>query len=302
MADRWSNPSGSLGVERFRVWPDKNVDSWDTAEMVANFDKLDAVIGIPASGIAWPPSEGSNGGIYREIALLQADRLPIGAIVPWWRPHVSVPVPSGFVACVGQTLTAGQHDFTTGGTVQLPDTRNITILGADIDKALLSPGVAGDAVGHAPGIGGTGGSNAPKDLAHVHTVADHSHGLNSHTHTHPHTHTMANHTHNMAHNHNGVTSTQGEWDSSHDRGGASGSAHNFSRAGHRHEIDDSRVNTGSPSTNTTGSASTSDTGPPTPSVTATAAPSTDSRLSSVDTRMKFIGFVLLMKVKHTSSL
>src|SRR5262245_9108077 len=69
MADRWSNPSGSVGVHRFRVWP-SGTDSYDHVELAANWDKLDAMIGEPPSG-DWPPSEGVNGGIYALIKALQ---------------------------------------------------------------------------------------------------------------------------------------------------------------------------------------------------------------------------------------
>lgn len=71
MADRWSNPSGGLGVHRFRVWP-AGSDSYDHVELAQNFDTLDALLGIPDSG-SWPPTTGVNGGIYALIKDLRDD-------------------------------------------------------------------------------------------------------------------------------------------------------------------------------------------------------------------------------------
>lgn len=316
MADRWSNPAGALGVNRFRVWPDKNADSWDTLEMVANFDKIDAMFGIPSAGGAWPPTEGADGGLYREIAFLKGDRAPIGSTVLWWRPNVSTPVPTGaWVACVGQTLTAAEHDFVGGGSITLPDTRNTVPLGADGSKALLDPGVAGDLPGNAPGVGGTGGSNAAKSLAHSHAVNSHSHGLNNHTHSFPHTHSLSSHTHNMNHRHKGgstnnMTDSQNSNNPGDDAGVASGSHFNASKSGHQHtiggprETDDSaaKTSTGTPSVNSTGAATPDATAGPSTANSENASPGTDTQLSSVDTRMRFTGFVMVMKVKNTSSL
>lgn len=49
MADRWSRPSGSYGIERFRVWP-SGTDSYDSAELADNWDAIDAIIGHPPTG------------------------------------------------------------------------------------------------------------------------------------------------------------------------------------------------------------------------------------------------------------
>jgi hypothetical protein len=171
VADRWSNPSGSIGIERFRVWPSGG-DSYDHAENAANWDNLDAILGIPASG-EWPPTLGVGGGIYKEIQDLKVSDIPVGAVIGWIRPTAAVPIPSGFSTIEGQTIAAVDHDFPGISTsVTLPDLRNRFLLGADSAKA---PGTAAVAVGSpsintaagAPGPQGTGGENQ-----HLLTVAE----------------------------------------------------------------------------------------------------------------------------------
>lgn len=59
--------------------------------------------------------------------------VPLGSVIPWYRPNnaVDIPTTSGaFVLPIGQTLTASQHDFPGGGSIVLPDLRNRFILGA----------------------------------------------------------------------------------------------------------------------------------------------------------------------------
>lgn len=87
MADRWSNPSGSVGQQRFRVWP-AGTDSYDHVELAGNLDKIDAILGIPSAG-AWPPTEGVDGGIYALIKDLQDRVDDIEAIPPPTIPSVS---------------------------------------------------------------------------------------------------------------------------------------------------------------------------------------------------------------------
>lgn len=65
MTDRWSNPSGSVGFQRFRVWP-AGTDSYSHVDLTNNFDEIDAIIGnSPTTN--WPPTTGLNGGIYGVI-------------------------------------------------------------------------------------------------------------------------------------------------------------------------------------------------------------------------------------------
>lgn len=125
--------------------------------------------------------------------------IPIGAVIDWWRPSSSFPIPDGFAVCNGQVIAADQHDFGGGATVQLPDLRNKFIVGADnlkVDGGQSAPGdgtAAFDAQHpHAPGIRGTGGANAPKDLRHSHQfghshttpMLDHYHGVTGVDHLH----------------------------------------------------------------------------------------------------------------------
>ncbi len=96
MTDRWSNPSGGLGVHRYRVWP-AGTDSYDHSELVANLDKIDAMIGIPSGGGDWPPTEGVNGGIYALIKDLQDGGLTLTDISA-----------AGPIASRGSAVTRGE--------------------------------------------------------------------------------------------------------------------------------------------------------------------------------------------------
>lgn len=178
MTPRWSDPSGDLGVHRFRVWPE-GTDSYSHSELAANFDEVDAIIGIPSSG-DWPPSTGADGGIYKEVTLLQNERLPIGSIFYFFRPSTDVPLPNGCHVCDGTTLSPSDHDFPgLSGSVTLPDLRNSFILGADSAKAI---GQAGAAVGTAnidtvlgaPGPQGSGGLNQITQA--IAQMPSHNHG------------------------------------------------------------------------------------------------------------------------------
>lgn len=185
MADRWSNPSGGLGFHRFRVWP-AGGDSYDHAENAANWDKQDAIIGIPAAG-DWPPSTGVDGGIYKEVRLLQLDRMPIGTVFAFFKPTDAYPIPDGTAVCDGSTIAPSDHDFVGIATsVVLPNLRNAFILGADSTKSIgTSAAAVGagniDSASGAPGPQATGGSNQ-----HTLTEAQmppHNHGGGNHFHT-----------------------------------------------------------------------------------------------------------------------
>lgn len=180
MADRWSNPSGGLGVNRFRVWP-AGTDSYDHAENAANWDMLDEILGIPSSG-TWPPTTGIDGGIYAEVKRAGDSAMPVGAMFPWFRPSIAVPIPTGFEVCDGSVIAAVDHDFDGIATsVTLPDMRNRFVLGADATKTVGEAGVATtsgniDAAAGAPGPQGLGSSNKHQLVtseipAHQHTGA-----------------------------------------------------------------------------------------------------------------------------------
>lgn len=170
MADRWSEPSGSLGTNRFRVWP-LGTDSYSHADMASNWDKLDAILGVPSTGV-WPP----DGGLYGAITTAKAAAVPLGALFPFYRPDISVSLPSDAVVADGSTLNDTQHDFGTGD-VTIPDLRNRFILGADPGKdvgesAADAGSVGADAASGAPGPQATGGTNAvvlTKDQIPSHT-------------------------------------------------------------------------------------------------------------------------------------
>jgi len=112
--------------------------------------------------------------------------IQIGQVIDWWRPNVNVPLPSGFEICDGHVVPAGQHEFAgiLTSPVTLPDLRNVFILGADVTKGQAAGANQGNAGTDAPGIAGTGGSNAAKNFAHGHGVpgVDHAHLLPDHAH------------------------------------------------------------------------------------------------------------------------
>jgi microcystin-dependent protein len=163
MAPRWSNPSGQAGQRRFRVWPEGS-DKYNHAELAANWDAIDAIIGVPEDGSDWPSTTGVGGGLWAEVQSLETSSLPVGTTISWWRPSAVVPVPTGFEICDGRSISEANHDFGAIGTVVLPDMRNRFVIGADPDTAI---GTAGVAASHAdvnnadgaPGPQGLGGSN-----------------------------------------------------------------------------------------------------------------------------------------------
>lgn len=110
----------------------------------------------------------------------------IGQVIDWWRPAATVPLPDGFVICEGQSIPAGSHDFPVAGAINVPDLRNRFILGADQTKAQATGANQGNASGDAPGVAGTGGSNAAKDLSHAHGVPTPSHTHTTYTPNHGH--------------------------------------------------------------------------------------------------------------------
>ena len=163
MAPRWSNPSGERGGRRFRVWPD-GADHYNHSEHTANWDMVDAIIGVAEDGSEWPTTTGVDGGIYQEVQALQLTTLPLGMVIPWFRVSAGVPVPGAFEVCDGRTITQASHDFGAIGSITLPDMRNRFALGASAAKSIGDPAVAYDhadvsTAAGAPGPQGLGGSN-----------------------------------------------------------------------------------------------------------------------------------------------
>jgi hypothetical protein len=122
---------------------------------------------------------------------LDPNVLPIGTIIPYWRPTNSHALPTGWLEANGASVIAANHDFTGGGTITLPDLRNKYLLGADSTKAIGTAGTVNNLVGGAPGVSTGGDTNAGganvRDISHTHTIA--------HTHDYSHTHGMPDHTH-----------------------------------------------------------------------------------------------------------
>ena len=193
---------------------DLTSDPYSHSQLAANFQALDdhdhpAGKGkqIPTGGIAdgaITSAKIADGTIATvdladasvTLAKLSSDaRIPLGIVVPWWRPAVSVAVPAGWVVPTGQTLidnlsSLREHDFYpgVGGSIQLPNLSNKFILGAATAGTGTDPSSP-------PDIGASGGSNTV-NLAHTHTVNAHTHGVNAHTHgIDPHTHAVSDHVH-----------------------------------------------------------------------------------------------------------
>lgn len=178
MAVRWSNPSGGAGFQRFRVWP-AGTDSYSHTDLSNNFDTLDGILGNSPDA-NWPPSTGMNGGIYKEVALLQKNvKSELGQVFPWFRPTLALAIPVGCAVCDGSVLQPSDHDFPGGGTVTLPNLLNSFWVGADPAKSIGTPGAAVGASGHddatgAPGPQGAGGLNQITQL--IEQMPSHDHG------------------------------------------------------------------------------------------------------------------------------
>src|SRR4051812_12951679 len=108
--------------------------------------------------------------------------VPLGSVIPWYRPNPSFPVPYGWELCDGGTLAPPNHDWDGAGTVNIPDLTDRFIIGA-------GGGVAERA---------TGGSNS-HTWDHVHTIPNHTHNIDSHTHTvNQHQHGVDGHAHSIS--------------------------------------------------------------------------------------------------------
>ena len=147
---------------------------------------------VPSSMLA------ADGGLT--LGTLGADILrqvtQIGEVIDWWCPvGYTGALPSGFEVCDGHQVT--QHDFAgVAGAINVPDLRNRMILGAvpitvaqagagGINKPYAQGADQADTSAAAPGIGGSGGSNAGKNFAHGHGVPGVSHRHLVYNHTHP---------------------------------------------------------------------------------------------------------------------
>jgi hypothetical protein len=201
------------GPNPFTTGASGNVEFWaDGAQELDVFiHDVTAPARITDRTIGWNPLGVAPGSLPSSIlaqdgalalANMGADVLrqwtQIGQVIDWWRPNDTVPIPPGFAVCDGSQIPAGQHEFPgVAGAINVPDLRNRMILGADPTKAQNTGANQGDTSADAPGIAGTGGSNAAKNFAHghgvpgvdhLHTTPDHLHGVGSlYTGNHQHT-------------------------------------------------------------------------------------------------------------------
>jgi hypothetical protein len=188
---------------------DQAGDPYDHTQLAANFEVIDnhdhstglgvkiGTAGIQNAAITQALLANNSVGSSQIIdGTIQAADLssglltsivPLGVVVPWWRPSVAVAAPAGFVIPTGQTITTGNHGFDLGsgvgvGSILLPDLRNQFLMGATDVTA----------------IGTTGGSNA-KDLRHTHPGGSHTHTIPGHSHTvNSHAHGVSDHSHSIA--------------------------------------------------------------------------------------------------------
>jgi hypothetical protein len=178
------------------VWDDLD-DPYDHVELAQNWEKVDdhdhttnKGLQIPTGGLSnlavTTPKIADGAVVTGKIAVngvetanlnngaVTADKiatsvwagvLPIGSIIPWYRPlGSSDPVPTGFVLCVGGTTSS--HDFGVGGSIAIPNL---------VDRFLMGSNTGA-------GERATGGSNT-KDLNHHHTIPSHTHNAPSHAHS-----------------------------------------------------------------------------------------------------------------------
>lgn len=223
--------------------------------------------------------------------------VPIGECIMWLRADVTVPIPGGFWEPLdGRAWSSVTNLMGPGGTQlntgTMPDTRNAFILGAATSGTGSGPSTP-------PAIGSAGGSMT-YGFNHSHSVAGHTHTTLDHTHT------MQDHNHAIAgdgaHNH-GVYSRQTRTLPQDQTGNDSylqtlyvagfnsggGNALIPLGGAHSHGGGTGPVAVGSLTSSgaSTGASTTSSNGS-----------TTDSQLSSsFDIRPKFVGFLILCRVR-----
>lgn len=167
---------------------DLSSDPYDHTQLANNFSAIDVHdhtagkgVQVPTGGIAnlaittAKLADGSvtaaklGASAVSSAALDQEFIHPLGSLLLWWRPNLSTSLPSGWVIAMGQSLLAANHNFAGGGTIVLPDYRNSVPLGADVSGT-------GSGTATPPAIGDVGGSHTAA-LGHTHTVANHTHTI-----------------------------------------------------------------------------------------------------------------------------
>jgi hypothetical protein len=193
--------SGATGTNPFTTGTSGSVRFW--ADGPTEYDLVFEDTIVPArvaDRFGWnsvPAKTGSmpttflagDGGISHAMLspVVVRQEVPIGGIIEWWRPSAGVPVPDGYEVCDGHSVPAGSHEFVgVSGAINMPDLRNVFILGADANVADGTQPAQGVGSANAPGIRAGGGSNAIKNLAHTHGVPlpNHYHLLTAPNHRH----------------------------------------------------------------------------------------------------------------------
>jgi len=201
--------TGASGYVEFWAEPgDYDIFLHDTIAPARIGDKTIGWAAIPGGDRGIPSTKLANDGGLAFGAMDDAAKrqfVPLGTVLDWWRPSSSYDAgagagnpPPGFVVCNGQSIASGQHDM-GAGALPVPDLRNKFIIGADHLKADGGQSSLGDSTAaydavhpNAPGVRGTGGANAGKDLRHTHTYShthvtamlDHYHGVTGVDHLH----------------------------------------------------------------------------------------------------------------------
>lgn len=244
------------------------------AERVLSFDSVPGDAGgIPSALI----SGDGNLDLDALGAAIMRQVVPIGTVLDWWRPDNTVAVPAGFEIADGHLVLAADHDFGTGGDINVPDCRNKFKLGANIANPDAAQGTLADTAVAAPGIRGSGGS-------HTQTTPAHYHGKG---------------TLNVS-----ASGAHGHSDSGHSHGAADGSFFFTSSANPPHPVDIGGFYSSGTSTTATGNAaiSSNNTHVHTSanfagSVGNTSGVSGDSAITA-DGRPLYIGLLQIVKVKH----
>lgn len=92
----------------------------------------DAWIAISVDGTALAGRQRLASAPYALRAREAANGLPIGGVVPWWRPSATAPIPDGFAVCDGSTLVDPESPL-NGAT--LPDLTDRVVLGVPPDRS-----------------------------------------------------------------------------------------------------------------------------------------------------------------------
>lgn len=177
--------AGTLQSNPFTTDATGAVEFWaEWGDYDIKYEDLTVPARFGTKTFGWSSSSGASAAIPLTALSAVATRqfAPVGTVITWWRPDNTVSVPTGWAICNGASVASGSHDFGTGASITLPDLRNKFVLGANSALADAAAATDGDTVANAPGIRGSGSSNA-RNLQHSHSVNSHDHGsAGSHTH------------------------------------------------------------------------------------------------------------------------